>query len=121
VARNGWQETVADNTGIKCPASRLFFRKVRNKGALICSTLRPIGLAKMKDWKKSKGKNVKQTLQDGPESTFLRDPLSGYPAFSRVDSTLGRAPRSSIDPKTQQKSDFGKREPKDLFVMIIFE
>jgi hypothetical protein len=28
VARNGWQETGADNTGIKCPASKLFFRKV---------------------------------------------------------------------------------------------
>jgi hypothetical protein len=47
--------------------------------------------------------------------------VSGYPAFSRVDSALGRAPRFSIDPKTQQKSDFGKREPKDLFVMMIFE
>ena len=42
----------ADNTGIKCPASRLFFRKVGNaRRVLTCSILGPVGLAKMKDWK----------------------------------------------------------------------
>lgn len=49
----------------------------------------------------------KKTLQDGPGSTFLSDPLSGeHPAFLAIEGRLGNSPRSSINAKTQQKSDF---------------
>jgi hypothetical protein len=119
VAGNEWQETgqkrrhqsrCAGSSGK--PQSVIVARpafssqKFEKGGAADLLYFRGSRPAENEGLEKIEGKNVKPTLQDGPGSAFLSDPLFRHPAFLAIEGCLGNSPCSSINPKTQQKSDF---------------
>jgi hypothetical protein len=53
-----------------------------------------------------------RSAQDGPGSTFLSDPLSCDTRLFAPRELFSSSPRSSINPKTQQKKRFREREPE---------